>query len=341
MEYSTMQILWYLVVCAAVVMYTILDGFDLGVGSLHLFAKNDKDRRIFLNAIGPIWDGNEVWLIIIGGALFSGFPVVYSTIFSSFYTLLMIFLAGIIFRAVAIEFRSKHDSTRWRNTWDILFSLSSVIIAWGAGVVLGNLILGLPIDGDMVYRGTFWNFLNPYAILIGFLGLSIFTLHGAIFLLMKTEKKLHKTIRGWIKPLLIFFLVFLVIVTIHTAIVCPHMMQAFKDYPLFSIIPVFLLLSIINIPWQIIRHNDGYAFISSSITIFLLYTLFGIGTFPNMVRSTLSPDYTLTLYNASSAPTTLAVILVIAAIGVPLVLAYGYFIYSIFRGKVIIDDLSY
>ncbi|MCF7806355.1 MAG: cytochrome d ubiquinol oxidase subunit II, partial [Simkaniaceae bacterium] len=213
MELATMQILWYLVLCASVIFYTMLDGFDLGVGCLHLFAKADYDRRIFLNAIGPIWDGNEVWLVIIGGALFAGFPIAYAAIFSSFYTLLMIFLAGIIARAVAIEFRSKHESRAWRSAWDIVFFVGSLVITWGAGVVLGNLILGIPIDGNQVFHGNFWAFINLYSVIVGFLAVSLFMLHGLIFLLMKTEGELHDRLRNWIKPSMTFFIAMFVIAT--------------------------------------------------------------------------------------------------------------------------------
>ncbi|MDN3504071.1 MAG: cytochrome d ubiquinol oxidase subunit II [Rhabdochlamydiaceae bacterium] len=341
MEIEVMQLLWYLVLCAAVIFYTMLDGFDLGVGALHLFAKSDTDRRVFLNSIGPIWDGNEVWLIIIGGALFAGFPPAYATIFSSFYTLLMIFLAGIIFRAVAIEFRSKHESFRWRQSWDIIFSLGSVIIAWGVGVVLGNLILGIPIDQNGVFKGTFWGMLNLYSVLVGFLGLSLFMLHGQIFLLMKTEGDLHDRIRKWIKPLMTFFIVMFVVVSLDTYHTAPHMRERFSELPWLSIVPLCMIFFIIMIPVMVKKGNDGFGFIFSSLVIISLFTLYGIGMFPAIVPSTINPEYTLTLYNSSSAYKTLEVILIIACIGVPMVLMYGFFIYHIFRGKVKIDKMSY
>src|SRR3972149_6423750 len=164
-----LEVIWYWVIGLSVAMYVILDGFDLGVGMLHLFTKEDEERRIFLNAIGPVWDGNELWLVIVGGALFAGFPEAYATLFSSFYNLCMAFLAGIIFRSAAIEFRSKRGSKRWRNTWDRFFSFASFFIAFGLGVVLGNLIEGIPFDDQKSFSGTFSEFLRPYPILIGLL----------------------------------------------------------------------------------------------------------------------------------------------------------------------------
>lgn len=341
MDLHTLQVLWYLVICAAVVFYTILDGFDLGVGSLHLFASSDRDRRIFLNAIGPIWDGNEVWLIIIGGALFAGFPTVYATIFSAFYTLLMIFLAGIIFRAIAIEFRSKHESSLWRLTWDTIFFLGSVVMAFGSGVLLGNLVIGIPIDQYQIFKGSFSDFLNLYSLLVGLLGLSIFMLHGLLYLLLKTEGDLHDRVRSWLKPVMAFFILIFVIVTLDTFHIAPHMIERFETLPWLFIIPVAMVSLIILIPVMIKKQCDGVAFICSSGVIMLLYTLFGIGTFPVMVRSSINRAYDLTLMNASSSATTLMVTLTIACIGVPLVLLYGWFIYQVFRGKVKLDKASY
>jgi cytochrome d ubiquinol oxidase subunit II len=340
-ELSTLQELWYLVLCAAVIMYVVLDGFDLGVGALHLFVKSDQDRRILLNSIGPIWDGNEVWLVIIGGAMLAGFPTAFATIFSSFYNLFMLFLAGIIFRAVAIEFRSKHPGQKWRQFWDVVFSVSSMVIAFGAGVVLACLIRGLPIDQDLNFLGGMSDFISFYSILVGFMSLALFMVHGLTFLLMKTEGELHARLRKFVNPLMIVFGVLYAISTIDTMIHLPYMLDHFKEHPVSYILPAIAILAIINIPYQIHKKRDGFAFIASSVSIITLFVLFGIGTFPVMLRSTIDTAYNLTLYNSSSSETTLKVILVIAGIGIPLVLAYGFILYRIFRGKVKIDSSSY
>jgi cytochrome d ubiquinol oxidase subunit II len=338
---TNLQILWYLVLCAAVIMYTVLDGFDLGVGSLHLMAKSDHDRRVFLNAIGPVWDGNEVWLIIIGGALFAGFPAAFGAIFSAFYTPTMVFLAGIIFRAVAIEFRSKITNQKWRNFWDVIFSVSSIVIAFGAGVLLACLVRGIPIDGQMVFQGGLKDFISFYSILVGLMTVFLFMLHGLVFLLMKTEGDLHNRLRKFVTPVVVIFGTLYAIVTIDTMIHLPYMMDRFKTVPFLYLIPVLAILSMVNVPYQVRRKNDGWAFIFSSISITLLFVLFGIGTYPVILRSTIDPSYSLTMFNTSSEETTLKVILMIALIGIPLVLAYGFFLYRIFRGKVKIDSSSY
>lgn len=339
---TTLQVLWYLVLCAAVVMYTVLDGFDLGVGSLHLFVKSDQDRRILLNSIGPIWDGNEVWLIVIGGALFAGFPVAFGTIFSAFYDLTMVFLAGIIFRVVAIEFRSKLPGQKWRHFWDVVFSLSSIIMAFGAGILLANIIRGIPINEELIFTGTLTHFFSFYAVLVGLMSVALFMVHGVTFLLMKTEGELHARLRRFVNPTMLAFVILYFIVTIDTMVHQPYMLERFKAHPMLYLIPVLTVIAIINIPYQIHKKRDGFAFIFSSITVLMLYTLFGVSTFPVILRSTINPElYSLTMYNSSSEPLTLKILLLIALIGIPLVLAYGFFLYRIFRGKVKIDSSSY
>ena len=161
---ETFQVIWYAVIGISVIMYTVLDGFDLGVGCLHLFTRSDQERRLMLNAIGPVWDGNEVWLIIVFGAMFVGFPPVYATICSAFYFIIMILLMGLMIRAVAIEFRSKQESKGWRRFWDCMFSIGSYVIAFIIGVLMGNIIVGVPIDQNEVFQGSFAGFFTPYTI---------------------------------------------------------------------------------------------------------------------------------------------------------------------------------
>ena len=222
MSLELCQIIWYLVIGVSVILYIVLDGFDLGVGCLHLFTKGDHERRLMLNAIGPVWDGNEVWLIIVFGALFVGFPPVYGTICSAFYLLIMILLMGLMMRAVAIEFRSKQPSKRWRQFWDILFSLGSYLIAFTIGVLMGNIISGIPIDGEEVFHGTFLGFFTPFSMLIGLFGISVFMMHGAIFMLMKTEGKMHERVKSFVKPTLALFLILYLVTTLVTFISKPH-----------------------------------------------------------------------------------------------------------------------
>ena len=337
-----LETIWYCVIGVSMIMYTMLDGFDLGVGTLHLLAKNDYQRRIFLNAIGPVWDGNEVWIVIVVGALFAGFPAAYGTILSGFYPLIMVLLAGFIFRAVAIEFRSKGESRRWRQVWDVAFCLSSILVAFVIGLVLGNLIEGVPLNAENDYIGTFPEMFRPYSVLIGVTGVSLFAMHGAIYLTMKTEGETHEVVRSWINGTIILFALCYTTATIETILHRPHMTVAMRQYPVFMAIPLFALLAILNIPRQVRKQNNGWAFISSCASIALLVGLFGIGTYPYLVQSTIDDGVnSLTIYNAASSHNTLVVLLIIVGIGIPLVFAYGIVVYRIFRGKVKLEHMSY
>ncbi len=333
--------IWFILVGVLLTGYAILDGFDLGVGALHLFTKSDYDRRIMINSIGPVWDGNEVWQITGGGALFAAFPHVYATVFSGFYTAFMFLLFVLIFRAVAIEFRSKQPMQWWRNMWDRAFSISSIVIALLAGVALGNIANGVPIRADMEFAGSFFGLLNPYSLLVGITTVSLFTMHGAIYALMKTEGDLHEKIRGWINRTIIAFIICYAILTISTLLYNTHMISGFKDHPWFFIVAVLNMLAIANIPREISKGRDGWAFISSCANIAALLTLFAIGMFPNLVLAMPNPEHSLTIYNAASSQKTLKIMLTIAVIGVPFVLAYTASIYWVFRGKVKIDSTSY
>ncbi len=343
MDSSTLEFLWYLVVGLSMIFYTILDGFDLGVGMLHkILAKTDEERRIFLNAIGPVWDGNEVWLVIIVGALFAGFPVAYATLLSGFYNLVMILLAVVIFRAVAIEFRSKKESPAWRALWDFLFFFSSFAMTFIFGLGLGNFMMGVPLDSSFVYIGDFSTFFRPYAVLIALFSVSALMMHGSIYLAMKTEKKLQKRIKKFSIWLILSFLVFFIVVTIATFLSMPYMIDPFYRYPLLFLIPIFMILVLLNIFYQMKKGRNGWAFVSSSLGILLLLVLFGIGRYPYLLHSTINPqNNSLTIYNASSSDYTLGVLLIIVCIGLPLVLTYGYWTYYLFRGKVKLDEKSY
>ncbi len=336
-----LQTAWYLVMGVSVLMYTVLDGFDLGVGALHLCAKTDEQRRIFLNAIGPVWDGNEVWIVIVMGGLFAGFPNAYATVFSGFYTLLMFLIAWLMFRAAAIEFRSKTASSSWRQIWDAIFCVSSVLVSFVIGVILGNLILGVPIDANQDFVGTFADFFRPYAVLVGLFAMALFAMHGAIYLYMKTDGQAHATVRRWINPAIAVFVFFFVVTSIVTLIYLPDMFQPHINQPFLWLLPLFALAAIANIPIQVRKDRGGWAFASSCVSIFLLLCLFHIGTFPYIVHSTVDPAYSLTIYNSASSPKTLGILLIVVALGVPLVLAYGFWIYRIFRGKVRLDSSSY
>lgn len=339
---ENLQFGWFTIFVILLTGYAILDGFDLGVGMLHLFAKKDEERRVMLNSIGPVWDGNEVWFVTAGGALFAGFPDIYATMLSAFYFPFMMLLAGLIFRAVAIEFRSKQPMKWWRNTWDTIFFLGSFVISFVLGLILGNLIRGIPLDSYKEFTGTIETILNPYAFLVGLLTVSLFLMHGSIYILMKTEGEFHDKMRQWTNPCIIFFIIMYAVTTVATLIYMPHMIVAFQNRPLFFVIVVINILAVANIPREIYRERDPRAFISSCVNIMCLLGLYAIGTYPEVIRSLVEPEHlSLTIYNSSSSALTLKILFLIAFIGMPLVVSYTIAVYYIFRGKVKIDPHSY
>lgn len=339
---NELEFIWFTIFVILVTGYAILDGFDLGVGMLHLFSKKDEERRLMLNSIGPVWDGNEVWLVTAGGALFAGFPEVYATVCSAFYIPIMILLTGLIFRAVAIEVRSKRPMPWWRWMWDILFSFASFVITFALGIAIGNLIRGIPLDMQREFSGNLSDLVHPYAILIGVMTVALFFMHGAIYILMKTEGVLHDKMRRWVNPSIIFFIIAYATTTMATLIYMPHMSQAIMDRPVFFILAILNMLAIANIPREIQKGRDDRAFASSCANIILLMSLYALGSYPNVVRAINDPEnLSLTIYNSASSEKTLGILLLIAIIGIPMVVSYTCAIYWIFRGKVKIDSTSY
>jgi cytochrome d ubiquinol oxidase subunit II len=336
-----LHFIWFLLVGILFTGYILLDGFDLGVGALHLLTRKDEHRRVMINAIGPVWDGNEVWLVTGGGALFAAFPEVYATVFSGFYIPFMLLLAALIFRAVAIEFRSKRPGRWWRTGWDISFSLGSLLSSLLLGVTIGNFAWGVPLDADGEFAGTFAGLLNPYALLVGVTTVALFMMHGSIYVVMKTEGELHAQARGWVNNCIIFFIMCYAMVTVATLLYVPHMADALRRHPALFSVALFNMLAIANIPREIHHGNDGRAFLSSCAAMVSLMALYGLNSFPYLVYSLPQPEHSLTAYNAASSARTLKIMLTIALIGVPIVLAYTVSIYWIFRGKVKLDRMSY
>ncbi len=337
----TLQIIWFVLVGVLIIGYAVLDGFDLGVGVLHLFSKDENERRINLNAIGPVWDGNEVWLLTGGGALFAAFPIVYATVFSGFYIALILLLAALIFRAVSFEFRGKVDSGSWTRFWDYAFGIGSLLPAILFGVAFGNILRGVPVDKSGAYLGTFLGLLNPYSILLGLFSLSMFLTHGSIFLAMKTEGDLQKKILKRVNPFWITYVVIYVLATFYTIFEAPYLFTGIMGNPLFWIIFILLLASIIYIPVAVKGGRLFTAFLSSSVSIASVIGIAAISLFPRLVPSSIDLSYSLTIYNASSSQGTLTAMLIIALIGVPIVIGYTIYIYRVFKGKVVISEDSY
>ncbi len=341
MSHDTLTVIWFLLLGVLLIGYVVLDGFDLGVGILHPIAKSDTDRRIMMNSIGPLWDGNEVWLVTFGGALFAAFPSAYATVFSGFYVAFMLLLFALIFRAVSLEFRSKTNSKLWRKVWDVGFFASSLGAALLFGVAGGNLMIGMPLDDKLIVNQSVIEQLSPYPLVVGLLTVSLFTMHGAIFLYLKTEGKLQKRMERWIWRAFGFFLILYLLTTMYTLVEIPRATQNFQDHPWLWIIPVLNVLAIANIPRAMFKHKPAYAFASSTAVIAALAALFAAAIFPNLMPSSIDAGNSLTIWNARSSQSTLGIMLLIAIVGMPCVLAYTGAIYWIFRGKVKLDHTSY
>jgi cytochrome d ubiquinol oxidase subunit II len=323
--------LWFILIVVLYVGYFILEGFDFGVGILLPFlGKDDHRRRLIINTVGPHWDGNEVWLLTAGGATFAAFPNWYATLFSGFYLPLFLMLFGLIVRGVAFEFRSKDENPKWRALWDWMIFVGSLIPALLWGVALANLVRGVPIDASMTYTGGFFNLLNGYALLGGLATLSVFTLHGAIFLSLKTSADLEEdahilALRLWI-PTLVILMAFSVATCFATDIVL-----ALGINP--GVILVLSIIAVLLVGYFLRVKRDGWAFGMTSLTILTsTATLYWI-LFPRVMVSSLNPDWSLTIYNASSSPYTLKTMTIVALIMVPIVLIYQGWTYWVFRKR--------
>jgi len=336
--------IWFALVAVLLTGYAILDGFDLGVGVLSLFARSDEETRIHLNAIGPIWDGNEVWLLTAGGALFAAFPIVYATVFSGFYLAMMLVVAALMARAASFEFRGKSESPRWRRAWDLCFGLGSLVAALLYGVAVGNVVRGVPIDGAQEFAArfpaSFLGLLNPYSLLIGLVTLSLFTAQGAAWMTMKSEGELQARMRSWLRIGWALFGALFAGATAWTLLVHPHAVAA-PSNPLLWALVVALVAAIAAVPAYSARGRDGRAFVASSATILAAIALAAIGMYPKLVVSSLDPAWSLTAYNAASTPLTQTVMLVIALLGMPVVIGYTAYVYRVFKGKVVLGPESY
>jgi len=331
-----LNILWFILITVLYTGFFILEGFDFGVGILLPFiARNDQERRVVINTIGPHWDGNEVWLITAGGATFAAFPHWYATFFSGFYLPLFLLLVALIIRGVAFEFRSKEDDPRWRAVWDWSIFVGSLVPALLFGVAFANLARGVPIDAEMQYVGGFWNLLNPYALLIGVLAVVGFTLHGATFLNLKTDGVILERSRRVARRLWPVVVVVLLVSFIATYMATDAVAQLGVNP---GVIPIGAGLSILAVGYFVRRRMDGWAFALSMLTIGLTVVTIFLILYPRVMVSSLDPAYSLTIYNASSSDYTLRVMSIVAAIFVPIVLIYQGWSYWVFRQRITADS---
>jgi cytochrome d ubiquinol oxidase subunit II len=328
--------LWFVLIGVLFSGFFLLEGFDYGVGVLLPFlGKDDTDRRVIINTIGPVWDGNEVWLITAGGAMFAAFPQWYATMFSGFYLALLLILLPLIVRGVAFEFRSKEERPGWRTFWDWMIFIGSFVPALLWGVALANIVRGVPIDAQMQFVGTFWTLLNPYALAGGLATLSLFTLHGAVFLSLKTkgelEERAHKAAaRLWL-PAVVF--VFLFVIAGYFA---TDMFSRLGLNP--GPVPLGAGVALLASGWFIRQRRSGWAFAMTALTVVLSLAGVWLGLYPRVMVSSLDPAWSLNIYNASSSPYTLRIMSIVALIFVPIVLLYQGWSYWIFRRRIGRED---
>ncbi|MFA3781649.1 cytochrome d ubiquinol oxidase subunit II [Melioribacteraceae bacterium 4301-Me] len=324
--------IWFILIGVLFIGFFFLEGFDYGVGILLPFlGKEDKERRAIINSIGTHWDGNEVWMITAGGAMFAAFPNWYATLFSGFYLALVIMLLALIARGVAFEYRSKKDDPIWRNRWDWVIFFGSFIPALLWGIAISNIVRGVPIDQHMNFTGNFFSLINLFSVIGGLAALLLFTLHGAIFLSLKLTDNLLENSRKIAKKL---WLPTTIVLFIYVAI-------GYFDTDMFTklgvdpgIIPILAGFAILSVRYLLKIQREGWAFTMTGITIaFSTITIF-MGLFPRVMVSSTNPEWSLTIYNASSSPYTLKVMTIIAVIFVPIVLAYQAWSYWIFRKRI-------
>ncbi|MFF0480555.1 cytochrome d ubiquinol oxidase subunit II [Streptomyces sp. NPDC004435] len=318
---------WFVLIAVLWTGYFFLEGFDFGVGILtKLLARNRPEKRVLINTIGPVWDGNEVWLLTAGGATFAAFPEWYATLFSGFYLPLLIILVCLIVRGVAFEYRAKRPEENWQRNWEQAIFWTSLIPAILWGVAFGNIVRGVKIDRNMEYVGTFWDLLNPYAILGGLVTLTLFTFHGAVFVALKTVGDIRTRARALAVKLglvtAVLALAFLIWTQVDTG-----------DSWSFAAM-VIAAVSLVGAIGAIKAGREGWSFALSGVTIAAAVAMLFLALFPNVMPSSLDPAWSLTVTNASSSPYTLKIMTWCAAIATPLVLLYQGWTYWVFRKRI-------
>ncbi len=332
-----LSIVWFILIAVLFTGFFFLEGFDYGVGVLLPFlGRSDSERRLIIASIGPVWDGNEVWMITAGGALFAAFPHAYATLFSGFYLALFLMLVALIVRGVGFEFRSKRPGPTWRSTWDWLIFVGSLVPALLWGVAVANLIKGVPINAQMHYVGTFFDLLSPYTLAGGIAFLLVFVYHGAAYLTLKLEASLAERARRAALGVGLFTAVACLALVGLTYVYTDLFASNGAGLSLWSAVGAFVLSYL-----ALWAGRSGWAFIGSGLAIVLTTAAFFWGLFPRLMVSSLNPAWSLTVANASSSPHTLKLMTIAAGLLVPVVLAYQAWAYWIFRKRVTLRDLEY
>jgi cytochrome bd ubiquinol oxidase subunit II len=336
-----LQSIWFFIWGLLWAIFFMTDGFDFGVGTLYPFlGKSDTDKRVMINSLGPLWDGNEVWLITAGGVTFAAFPTVYAVMFSSLYSALMLILFALILRGVSFEFRGKVDNPTWIKVWDVCIFIGSFLPALLFGVAFANIFQGIPIDGDGIYHGTLFTLLNPYGLLGGLLFVLLFVVHGALWIAIRAEGDLHDRAVSMAGKIWIALLV-VAVIFLAASYYSTKLYDNYLEQPLLFIVILIAVAALLGTRLLIAQKSYFKAWFSSSATI-VACTFFGvIGLFPSLFPSSISEEYSLTAFNASSSPLTLKIMLVVVLLFIPVVIAYQIWAYTLFTGKIAEGDLEY
>ena len=336
-----LQTTWFFLWGLIWALFFITGGYDLGIGSLYPFlGKTDLDKRTIINAKGPLWDGNQVWLLTAGGVTFAAFPQVYATMFSTLYAALMLILFALIIRGVSFEFRHLLEDPRWTKVWDTCIFIGSIAPAILFGVAFANIFQGIPFDQKGIYQGTLFTLLNPYGLLGGVLFLLLFMQHGALWLAIRTTGDLQDRAVGTAKILWPVLLAVAVIFLIASWF-ATNLYDNYIAHPAFFLVIVLAVVGLLGARLFMGKQTYFKAWFASALTI-IGCTFFGVvGLFPNLFPSSANPSFNLTAFNASSSPVTLKIMLIVVIIFVPLVLAYQIWAYNLFKTKVSKEDMVY
>ncbi|MBW1892524.1 MAG: cytochrome d ubiquinol oxidase subunit II [Deltaproteobacteria bacterium] len=336
-----LQSIWFFLWGLLWALFFMTDGFDFGIGILYPFlGKSDYDKRVMINSIGPLWDGNEVWLITAGGVTFAAFPTVYAVMFSSLYSALMLILFALILRGVSFEFRGKVNNPNWIKVWDACIFIGSFVPALLFGVAFANIFQGIPIDGNGFYHGTLFTLLNPYGLLGGILFLFLFLVHGALWLAIRSEGDLHERAVSTVKKLWPILLIVAVIFLV-ASVFSTKLYDNYLEYPVLFLVILIAVAALLGTRMFISKKAYFKAWFSSSATIVSCIFFGIIGLFPNLFPSSIADEYSLTAFNASSSPLTLKIMLIVVVLSIPVVLAYQIWAYNLFKGKITEEDLEY
>lgn len=329
-----LEVFWFIAIAVLWTGFFVLEGFDFGVGILHgVVGRNEPERRVAINTIGPLWDGNEVWLIVAGAAIFAAFPGWYATMFSALYLALVLVLAALIARGVSFEFRGKRDSPRWRSNWSRLLTTGSLLAPFLIGVALGDLLHGLPIGKDQEFTGSFVDLLAPYSLFVGLTFVLLCVLHGAAFLSLRTTGEMRERAHGVARRFTIVTGLAVLVFGVWTQITLDR--GAVPD-----LIPVAAVLAVLAVAWLLREGREGWAFAMTTFAMAAVVITIFIDLYPRVMVSSTNPANSLTVENTASSSYTLTVMTIVAVVFLPIVLVYQAWTYHVFRRRLSPSDLG-